>query len=99
MSTNTLLKRITVDPEICFGKPSVRDTRIPVELVLEFLEANVPVEEIRAWYPELEEEDFAACQLFAQEHSLARKKPRGEYRSKAPTRLSSKSKKASLTRV
>ncbi len=60
------LERITVDKEICFGKPTVRDTRVLVKDVLDALAAGIPVKEILTdWYPSLEEEDIKACQLYA----------------------------------
>lgn len=48
---NPLLKRITVDPNICFGKPCIRGTRIWVSLTLDFLASGMTIEEILAEYP------------------------------------------------
>ena len=60
-----LLKRITVDPNMCHGKPVVRGMRYPVEVILDLLAAGMTFEEIIEDYPDLEREDFQACLLFA----------------------------------
>lgn len=60
-----LLKRITVDDEICNGKPIIRGMRITVQTILEFLMAGTPEEEILHQYPMLEKEDLEACRQFA----------------------------------
>ena len=62
-----LLSRITVDPEICNGKPIIRGKRITAATVLEFLSAGESHQEILKQYPSLEEEDIAACLYFASE--------------------------------
>ena len=62
---NDTLKRITVDPAICHGKPTVRGLRYPVSMVLELLAGNMTPEEILADYPDLEREDISACLAFA----------------------------------
>ena len=54
-------ERITVDPEICNGKPIIRGKRIAVQTVLEFLGAGETPEEILHQYPSLEMEDIRAC--------------------------------------
>lgn len=60
-----LLKRITMNPKICFGKPTIRNMRYPVEFVLDLLSANMTPEEILEDYPDLEKEDIQACLVFA----------------------------------
>jgi len=60
-----LLKRITVDPNMCHGKPVIRGMRYPVEVILNLLAAGMTFEEIIEDYPDLEREDFQACLLFA----------------------------------
>ncbi len=60
-----LLKRITIDDELCNGKPTVRALRITVQTVLEFLLAGTSEEEILHQYPVLEKEDLDACKEFA----------------------------------
>lgn len=56
----TLLQRISVDPNICFGKPCIRGTRIWVSLILDFLANGMTIEEILAEYPQLTAEDIRA---------------------------------------
>lgn len=53
--------RITIDPEICNGRPVVRGTRITVQTVLEFLGAGDSIEDVLAEYPALTREDVQAC--------------------------------------
>jgi len=60
-----LLKRITINPEICNGKPVIRNMRITVETVLQFLSAGDSVEDILEAYPFIEKEDIQACVAFA----------------------------------
>jgi uncharacterized protein (DUF433 family) len=60
-----LLQRITSDPDIFGGKPTVRGMRISVELVLALLAQGRDVESILAEYPDLEVEDVRACLAYA----------------------------------
>jgi uncharacterized protein (DUF433 family) len=53
--------RITLDPEICNGRPTIRGKRITVQTVLEFLSAGEEPQEILRQYPSLEMEDIRAC--------------------------------------
>ena len=62
---NDPLKRITVDPAICHGKPTVRGLRYPVSMILELLAGNMTPEQILADYPDLERDDICACLAFA----------------------------------
>jgi uncharacterized protein (DUF433 family) len=55
------LDRIILDPDVCHGKPSVRNMRWPVEVVLHLVSSGMPVDEILADHPELEREDIVAC--------------------------------------
>jgi uncharacterized protein (DUF433 family) len=57
--------RITIDPEVCNGKPAIRGKRITVQTILEFLGAGESREEILHQYPSLEAEDIDACLTFA----------------------------------
>ena len=57
--------RITINPAICNGKPTVRGTRVTVQTVLEFLSAGESEEEILRQYPSLEPADIRACLQFA----------------------------------
>lgn len=52
--------RITIDPEICHGKPTIRSLRYPVETILELLSAGMTTDEILADYEDLEPEDIQA---------------------------------------
>ncbi len=60
-----LLKRITSNPEICHGKPCIRDLRYPVEMILELLSSDMDVNDVLQDYEDLEKEDIKACMLFA----------------------------------
>jgi uncharacterized protein (DUF433 family) len=57
--------RITVDPDVMVGKPVVRGTRVPVELVLGFLAARPALGELFAAYPHLTVDDVKACLAYA----------------------------------
>lgn len=61
----SLLSRITIDPDICHGKPAIRHLRYPVQTLLELLSAGMTFEEILADYPDLEREDLLAALAFA----------------------------------
>ncbi len=63
----SLLRRITVDPDILTGKPTIRGLRITVEQVLKALAAGIPQHELLEDYPELEQEDIQAVLLYAAE--------------------------------
>jgi uncharacterized protein (DUF433 family) len=67
-----MLDRITVDPQICFGKPTVRGTRIWVGLVLGMLAGGMTIEELLDDYPDLAEEDIRACLAFGAELASGR---------------------------
>lgn len=58
--------RIVVDPEILVGKPVVRGTRVPVELVLKRLAEEVDLRKLFEAYPRLTPEDVRACLEYAQ---------------------------------
>ena len=62
---NYIFDRITIDDELCNGKPTIRGMRITVQTVLEFLFNGTPEEELLRQYPILESEDIKACQKFA----------------------------------
>lgn len=63
---NTMLQdRITVNPNICFGKPIIRGMRFPVRDILEMLAGGMSHQEILADFPELESEDINAALAFA----------------------------------
>ncbi len=60
-----LLSRITLNPEICHGKPTIRNMRYPVEMILDLLASGMTFQEIIADYPAVEEEDIKACLAYA----------------------------------
>jgi uncharacterized protein (DUF433 family) len=58
---NPLLKRISIDPNVCFDKPCIRGTRIWVSLLLDFLASGMASDEIINEYPQLVTEDILAA--------------------------------------
>jgi uncharacterized protein (DUF433 family) len=60
-----LLKRITLNPEVCFGKPTLRNSRFSVEMLLDLMSAGMTFDEILEDYPFLEIDDLKACLSFA----------------------------------
>lgn len=60
-----LLQRISINPEICHGKPCIRGLRYPVEFLLELLSSGMTHKEILTDYDDLEEADILAVLLFA----------------------------------
>ena len=65
MEANELLKRIEVNPKVMAGKPVIRGTRIPVDLILDMLAEDIPTEEILREYPDLSKEDVRAALAYA----------------------------------
>jgi uncharacterized protein (DUF433 family) len=64
---NPLLERISIDPEVCFGKPCIKGTRIWVSLVLDLLASGTSPEAILAEYPQLVREDVQAALAYGAE--------------------------------
>ena len=64
-SEGALLSRITIDPEICHGKPAIRHLRYSVESMLEYLAAGDSFEDLLKEFPDLERDDLRACLDFA----------------------------------
>jgi uncharacterized protein (DUF433 family) len=60
-----LIERITINPEVCHGKPTVRGLRYPVENLLELLASGMTHEEILDDYPDLESKDLLAVLEYA----------------------------------
>ncbi len=69
---NPLLKRILVDPNVCFGKPCIRGTRIWVSLILDFLANGTTIDEVLSEYPQLTKEDIQAAIAYGAEMSRER---------------------------
>ncbi|PLZ81867.1 hypothetical protein CBP16_09000 [Fischerella thermalis WC217] len=67
MARNDLLFRISIDPNICFGKPCIRGHRIWVSLILDYLASGTSIEEILEAYPSIEREDILACIAYGSE--------------------------------
>jgi uncharacterized protein (DUF433 family) len=61
----TQLDRITADPEICLGQPTIRGTRITVSVILKMLGAGKTTDDVLEAYPELEREDVQQAVLYA----------------------------------
>jgi uncharacterized protein (DUF433 family) len=64
---SSLLERITIDPEVRFGKPCIRGHRITVHEILEWLSSGASQQQILADYPQLEPDDFRAVYAYAAE--------------------------------
>ena len=60
-----LREPITIDPDVCHGKPVIRGLRYPVESVLEYLAAGDSIEDVLVDFPDLQREDLLACLEFA----------------------------------
>jgi uncharacterized protein (DUF433 family) len=67
MAMNALLERITIDPEICGGKPCIKGTRIWVSLVLDLLSDGMAEAELLIEYPQLAHEDVLAAIAYGAE--------------------------------
>ena len=67
-----LLNRISINPNICFGKPCIRGHRIWVSLILDLLASGATVDEIIDDYPGLTIEDIQACIAYGAEMSRER---------------------------
>lgn len=55
------MDRITADPDVCHGRPTVRGLRYPVDDLLELLASGMTVDEVLADYPDLEHDDLLAA--------------------------------------
>ena len=67
-----LLSRISVDPNICFGKPCIKGTRIWVSLILDFLADGMSQEDILKEYPQLQLDDIRAAIAYGAEAARER---------------------------
>ena len=63
----TLLDRISIDPQVCFGKPCIKGTRIWVSLILDFLASGESERQILAAFPHLQTDDIRAALAYAAE--------------------------------
>ena len=62
---DTLLNRITINPEIAHGKPTIRNKRYTVEGMLEYLAGGDSIEDLLKEFPDLEKDDLLACLQYA----------------------------------
>ncbi len=62
------LKRITINPELCHGKPTIRGLRYPVEMLLELLSAGMTYDQVLADYEDLERQDILAALAYTHYH-------------------------------
>ncbi|MFD2035080.1 DUF433 domain-containing protein [Belliella marina] len=60
-----VLKRISINPQVCHGKPTIRNKMYTVELILDLLSSGMTENEILDDYPALEKEDIIACLKYA----------------------------------
>lgn len=65
MTEKQLLKRIVVDPKIMLGKPVIKGTRLPVELIMEKLAYGETLEQLKQDYPFICQDDIRAALLYA----------------------------------
>lgn len=72
MAREELLKRISINPNVCFGRPCIKGHRIWVSLILDFLASGMTTKEILDEYPGLEEEDVLACIAYGAEMARER---------------------------
>ena len=72
MNREELLKRISIDPNICFGKPCIRGHRIWVSLILDMLASGMTIEQVLGEYEGLTLEDVQACIAYGAEMSRER---------------------------
>jgi uncharacterized protein (DUF433 family) len=70
-----LLDRISINPNVCFGKPCIKGTRIWVSLILDFLASGMSSEEVLKEYPDLRPLDIQACLAYGAEMSRERYVP------------------------
>jgi uncharacterized protein (DUF433 family) len=73
MSTEELLQRVTINPEICHGKPCVRGLRYPVSMLLELLSSGMTMDEVLSDYKDLEREDLLAAMAYGARLSDAKR--------------------------
>ena len=75
MEREELVKRISINPGVCFGKPCIRGTRIWVSLILDNLAEGVTEKELLEDYPALKHEDILAAIAYGAEMSRERYVP------------------------
>ena len=71
-SRDELLKRVSINPQVCFGKPCIRGTRIWVSLIVDNLAEGVSEAELLAAYPQLQPQDIRSALAYAAEMTRER---------------------------
>jgi uncharacterized protein (DUF433 family) len=61
----SLIERITINANVCHGKPTIRNMRYPVEMIMDLLSSGMSWKEIMEDYPAIVEDDIRACLLFS----------------------------------
>jgi len=72
VTRDELLRRISVDPQVCFGRPCIRGTRVWVSLLLDFLADGTSPAEVLSEYPQLTTDDLRAALAYGAEMSRER---------------------------
>ena len=72
MTREELLSRISINPQVCFGKPCIRGHRIWVSLILDLLASGMTSQEVLEDYPGLLPEDILACIAYGAEMARER---------------------------
>ncbi|CAN1211673.1 DUF433 domain-containing protein [Tumidithrix helvetica PCC 7403] len=67
MNHTDLLSRISIDPNICFGKPCIKGHRIWVSLILDYLAAGESIEDVLEAFPSIKQVDVLACIAYGAE--------------------------------
>jgi uncharacterized protein (DUF433 family) len=65
INMETTINRITYNPDVCHGEPTIRNMRYTVDMVLDLLSSGMSAHEIISDYPAIEENDILACLAFA----------------------------------
>ncbi len=73
MSENELMNRITLDPEVCHGKPCIRGLRYPIEFILEMLSGPTTPSQFLHEYTDLQEDDLKAAFAYAAKMSRTKR--------------------------
>ncbi len=73
MPTEELLKRVTINPDVCHGKPCIRGLRYPVPMLLELMSSGMTQQEILSDYQDLERDDLLAALAYAARLSDAKR--------------------------
>ncbi|MFH1090380.1 MAG: DUF433 domain-containing protein [Pseudomonadota bacterium] len=69
MKKEELLSRISLDPQVCFGKPCIKGHRVWVSLILDWLASGMTIPEVLEQYPGLEQDDIYVCLAYGAEMS------------------------------